>query len=246
MSTCGGALSSTANSSPPMRPQTACSPAAPRAAGAATATTNSSAPSTPSWALTSAMPSSSISAKPTDLVARALGQREIEKLERLGVIGQAGELVGVGGAAGGLLARRQFQPRALELAQGKAGKADQQQRDAADERHQPVHGGGRRMRLVPGEEAGNAPLRIGHRLHFARAGRRIDFELESLQPRALLDHAHQARVERARPAEQSRGIRRWRYARRRAAPPRRADRCAQPGHSRKQRRARLPAWPRRR
>ena len=54
------------------------------------------------------------------LIVGALGQREIEQFERLGVVGQAGELVFVGGAARLLLARRQLPPRALELPERQA------------------------------------------------------------------------------------------------------------------------------
>ena len=72
-------------------------------------------------------------------VGGAFGEREIEQLERLGVVGQAGELVLVGGAARQLLARRHVAARALELAQGKAGKDDERDGDGAEQRHQPVH-----------------------------------------------------------------------------------------------------------
>ena len=137
-----------------------------------------------------------------DLLAGALGQSEIQQFERLGVIGQPGELVGVGGAAGQLLARRQIAARALELAQREAGEAHQHDRDAADHRQQPVHRQRHRMRLVPGEEAGDAPLPIQHRLYLALTRRRLGLELEAVQARALLDHVDETRINRAGLAEQ--------------------------------------------
>ena len=60
-----------------------------------------------------------------DLVAGAFGQRQIEQFEHLGMVGQTGELVLVGGAARLRLAHRQFAPGAQQLPQRQAGKAHQ-------------------------------------------------------------------------------------------------------------------------
>ena len=73
------------------------------------------------------------------LVAAAFGQRKVEQFEHLGVIGQTGELVLVGGAARMFFARRKLVPRAPQLPQRKSGKADQRDGDPDNERHQPVH-----------------------------------------------------------------------------------------------------------
>ena len=60
--------------------------------------------------------------KAGDLAAVALGKREIEQVEQLGVTGQAGELVLVDGAAGGLFAVGEFAPRPAQLPQRDAGE----------------------------------------------------------------------------------------------------------------------------
>ncbi len=137
-----------------------------------------------------------------DVVAGAFGQREIEQFERLGVVRQASELVFVGGAPRLLLARRQFLPRAGELAQRKSGETHQHDGDGDDERHQPLHRLQHRMGFFPGQEPGDAPLPVHHRLQFALACARIDFEFEVLEADALLEHAHEARIDRVGFAEQ--------------------------------------------
>ena len=71
-----------------------------------------------------------------------------------------------------------------------------------DERHQPLHRVHHRMAFLPGQEAGDAALRIHHRQHLALACARIGFEFEALEADALLDNAHEARVDRVGLAEQ--------------------------------------------
>ena len=136
------------------------------------------------------------------VVAGALSHSEVEQFERLGVVRQAGELVLVGGAPRLLLARRQFTPRAPQLRQRNSGEAHQRDGDGGDERHQPLHRLHHRMGFLPGQEAGDAALRVHHRLHLALARARIGFEFEVLEADALLDHAHEARIDRVGFSEQ--------------------------------------------
>ena len=136
------------------------------------------------------------------LMAGMFGQKQIEQLERLGVVGQTGQLVFIGGAARLLLAQCQIAANAAQLGQRKSGKADQDNGEPGNERHQPVHRHRHRPGFLPGEETGDAPLRIQHRLHFAFAGRRLDFKFQALQPRALLNHAHETRIDFAGLAKQ--------------------------------------------
>ena len=130
------------------------------------------------------------------VVGGAPGQREIEPLERLGVVRQAGELVFVGGAPRLFLARRQLTPRAPELRQRNPGEAHQTDGDGGDEWHQPLHRLHHRVSFLPGQESGDTALRVDHRLHFTVAGGRIDFVFEIFEADALFDHADEARVDR--------------------------------------------------
>ncbi len=135
------------------------------------------------------------------LLARAFGQSEVEHLQELGVIGQAGELVLVGGATRDLRTLGQVAPRPAQLRQRDAGEGDQQDDDAGDERHRPVQCLHHRLRGLEGEKANDAALAVDHRLQFT-PGARLTFERQALEADAVLDQVHKARIDFATRPEQ--------------------------------------------
>ena len=233
-SSAAAAVSVSANSLLPMRPHSASAGTACRSR-CATAAVSSSLASTPSWALTSARPSISISAK---VVTASPARSASARSSSSSVLAWLGRPVSRSASP----ARRACSslaassPRArLQLAQRKSGKAHQRKGDAGNQRHEPRHGLRHRIAALPGEEADDAAVGIEHRLHFARARRRVGLEFEPLETGAPLDHARKARIDRAGCCRTARPIRRWRCARRRAAPTIGVRRFAAPGCSR---------WPR--
>ena len=129
------------------------------------------------------------------LIVLPLGQCEVEQFERLGVIGQTGKLVLVAGATGSFFGEIELAARPRQMEQGKARQGNERERRRCQTRHHPGHGLHHRPRPFPGEEPDDTALRVGDRLLLAAARLRFTFELETLKPAALLDHAHKARVE---------------------------------------------------
>ena len=118
------------------------------------------------------------------------------------MVGQAGKLVLVGGAARRFFAGRQFAARPAQLPERNAGESDQAHGHAGEHRHQPMHRPHHRLLGVEGEKADDAALRVDHRLHLAAGDFGSVSNFNPLRPALLLDHAHKARIDLAGCAKQ--------------------------------------------
>ncbi len=122
--------------------------------------------------------------KARDLVAAALGKREIEQRRViLRWLGNPVSLSSLGGAARGLFAGAEFVAAPGATARARAGEADQAQRDQrrapASADAWPASSDGP---ASPGEQADDAAVHVEHRLHFAAAGAGSVSNLSPLSP----------------------------------------------------------------